>query len=358
MKLKQITALTLTAAMAAGSSMAVLADDPNSGHLEGSGEVEGVVSTDVFSVVLPTVTPSDTTYKFILDPEGLIAKTENERYANAVFEPDANLFFKLKDQDADSKDQYKSTSDAQEIINKSTMDVDVTLTATVTPGKGVVMTSDKTFTDDTSTSVYLALTDGAATDPQVEAVGTNNKAVMTASIDKAADDAYEVKWNSTDNKYEYVLTDKAKAADYTGFEKFSFALTGACNTAGDWSELADAAPTVDVMWKVAKHADLSAPSIPQSSYTAAANTALEVDVNLGEGDTAATGISSITFVKPSGDQATIDSSKYTLSDGTLTLAAAWIDGQISGIGSGNSRTYTVTFNDTAKTTATFTITAP
>ncbi len=91
----------------------------------------------------------------------------------------------------------------------------------------------------------------------------------------------------------------------------------------------------------------AAPSIETTSYTMAADTAIEVDVDLGVGSLAATGIASITYVKGSGATATLASDKYSFADGKLTFTAAYINSVLdAGV---TSRAYTIKFNDSDNT---------
>ena len=241
---KKILAAGLAVSMVMGSSVVALAEDQEGGT-SGTGGLEGSVSTDVFSVVLPSVPESgDTTFDYILDPEGLIAKAGADKYAGKTFEENATLFFANTAEGA-AKD-YSSTSDALKVINKSSSDVAVEVKATIASIDGITMSDDKSFADDTNASLYLALKDSNAE----TAITGEEGASLSATIDAAAEDAYEVQWNATDNKYENVLTDEAKADDYTGFSAYTFQMTGACNAAGDWSGLTETAPVVNVVWSV------------------------------------------------------------------------------------------------------------
>lgn len=244
--LKKVAAITLAMTMAMGSSFSAFAEDPTSGTLSGTGEVEGVVDKDIVKVILPTTTDAETTYNFKLDPEGLIKATAAAKYPSATF-GEGSMFFQ------NAADSYSNTSNTKEITNKSAVPVDITITATVTAGnENLKINSDSAFTDDTSTSMYLALTDTAADSPQVEAASSEGVAVLTTTMQPLAD-SYKISYNDSEGKYEYVLKDDA---DIVGdFETYEFALTGACNTSADWSQLTEIQPKVDVVWSFAKHSE-------------------------------------------------------------------------------------------------------
>lgn len=321
---KRIMAFGLAATMVMGSSMVVCAEG-GSGSTTGDGELEGTVSTDVVSVVLPSIAVDDTTFDFILDPEGLIAATGAARYS-ATFGT-GTLFFANTNEDGDVTG-YSNASDALTVINKSSIPVDVSLSAAVTDATGITLTDDSTFADDTSASVYLAITDGTNTVPITDA-----GASVSTQIDAAPTGSYEVQWNSTDEKYEFVLADEAN----TEFAEYSFQLTGASNTAGDWSGLEEVAPSVEVVWNVAAHSDsyLSATSVTSSANT--------ITLSLPEGVT----VSGVTLHKTGGTDVSLTSSHYTIAKGVLTFSANVITnnaGATVDIAYSNGKTETISFN--------------
>ncbi len=356
---KRILACVLAGTMVMGSSLVVLADDGQSsnGNTTGVGELEGTVETDVFSVELPTLADLDTTFDFILDPEGLIQKTDAERYNGATF-GEGTLFFAnvTEDEDGDPTTSYSNTSDALVVTNKSSIAVDVSLSATVSEYDGITLSEDKSFTDDTSASMYLAIKAG---DEDTETAVTASGASVSEEMAAAAEGAYELKWDATandgDGAYTYKLVANEDLPD-DPFATYSFQLTGASNSAGDWSGLAEAAPSVEVVWNVTPHSDLPAtPSIVgDDEFVVTSGSSVEVNINLGSGDTAATGISSITYVNSSNATKTVSSSDYTYADGTLTLNASVVNAFVNS--SNTTRAYTITFNDAAATTAILTLT--
>lgn len=270
---KKVLAGLLSATLVMSSSMVAFAaegDEGNTGTSTGTGTLEGILNTDVFDVELPTVPENDTTFDFIVDPEGLIAETEALKYSGATFEEGKILFFKNISEQGTS---YSSTSDGYSIKNRSTMDVDVTLEAEATLGaEGLKLTDDSTFTEDETTSIYLAMKSGETTKAIMEGGSS-----MTVMIEKAPEGAYEVIYDTETTKYDFVMTDEAKAEGYVGFKTMSFNMVGAANpTEGiDWSALEQMAPTVQITWTVAEHSELpdtssiSALTIPESGNVTA-----------------------------------------------------------------------------------------
>ncbi len=258
---KKIMALAMAGVLMCSplTAFATEVDDESAaqGNITGSGDVEGIVNKDVFKVVLPTVATGDTTFNFILDPQGLIKDTAGAKYTGATFDENAKGLYFANPQ-SDSSIKYMASSPALTATNKGTVDVDVTLTATAdaatlkddTKGYTIGLAADDTFASDTTTSVYLALVSGS----QTSALSADG-ATITDTLAAAPADAYEVTYDTTDSKYKYGLTAAAQAADYTGFKSIDFNLTGACNTAADWAAAEDAAPSVNVAWTLEKHID-------------------------------------------------------------------------------------------------------
>lgn len=292
MKLRKLAALGLAATMVMGSSVVTFAADTSNGSQTGAGKLEGTVDTEVFSVVLPTT--DENTFKFTLDPEGLIKKTENAAYSGATF-GEGTLFFQT------DTNQYSDTSKELQVVNKSSVNVDVALKAEVT-ADGIELNADKTFEGDTSASMYLAIKSG---EDEV-AVTSDAAAEYAATVKKAPDNAYEYKYNSSKKTYSYEL--KADADSTVEFEKLTFAITGAANVNGDWSSLASATPGITVTWDV-KKADNSVPSFTSDNLGV-------IDYTKGSGDNAIASITSVT--------ATYNGRAYDALKGSSAYSAATV----------------------------------
>lgn len=312
------TASNVTTASQVSSSDATITDSNSaSGTINSSGRVEGIISEDVFAVVVPTCIQSDASFEgfdFVLDPQKLITKTKGAKYATGSdaktsFVEDQTLYFTKR-----SDGILAPTSEYVTVTNKSSIDVDVTLEAAVTGLTDITMSNTKAFADD-STSMYLALIDGNAKETAIvdngkEGAAKANTAKVTAKIGKAVD-AYEENV-ADDGTYEYVLKD-----DATGFETYEFALTGASNNKGDWSEVTDS-PQVAITWTIAPTPKPVAPSIATKEYTYA-DADIAITVDLGAGDSKAEGIKSITFLNAGAVRTLVKDTDYTFANGTLTL---------------------------------------
>lgn len=111
---------------------------------------------------------------------------------------------------------------------------------------------------------------------------------------------------------------------------------------GSYNSVEATAPTVP-----------TAPSIETTTYTLTADTALNVTVNLGTGDKAATGISKITYLNSTNQTKDLDITNYTFEGNTLTLKAEYLNTVIPALNP--SRDYTIIFNNNPSTSISITV---
>lgn len=347
-----LAATTLATPSVTASPSDITDKDQAGGTLGGNGSVAGIVDKNVFHIVVPTIVDDTTYYDFILDPQGLINKTGGVSLNGATYDNSAvrTLYFRNipnGDDLAGSTYDYSNVSQGFQVTNKSTMDVDVTFTAELTNlNEGITLAAKDDFTDDqgdltTDTSIYLGIIKDAATAVAVADGGSS----VPAQLTKAPANAYKEDWTE-DGGFVYTLDPTATAT----FSSTVYKLTGASNPDGDWVTFKDAtvAPKLQVTWKVVEHT--TNPSIATTTYNKVAGQALNIPVSLGVAPDNATGIESITFVNPSNVTKNLTvNTDYSFTGTTLTINSNVIDGLTA------DRTYTVTFNDTAKTTVDITI---
>lgn len=355
--LKKTLAGMLAATMVLGTGMAVSAQTgtaSGSGSGTGTGTFEGHVDKDVVAVTLPTDS-NTTTFAYKMDPEGLIAATNSAKYSGQSFEPGANVYFQS------AENTWTKDSAKLKVINKGTVDVDVTVAAKTDANTNVAMSTTKTFeSTDTAAKLYLGLQVANQTEVAVDTTDTTGK--VTVGL-KGNGDNYEI--TSIENGG-YGYTAKAGVPD-TAWNSFEFGMTGACNPKGDYSASSLTGSNVTVTWSYAVRATDSsailldanavadaAPSIATTEYTATANSPLAITVSLGGGDKAATTITSITNMNAN---SAVPAARYSFSGTTLTLDNAFITNNMNFISSGNGMRLRVTFNDTANTSCIITITS-
>lgn len=182
---------------------------------------EGEVQADekVFQVIVPSDT--EHVFDFIMDPQKLISQTNAAAYEGSTFEKDSTLFFKRTD--GGVLEDYSSSSNALIITNVGTVDVELILTASISLDgtEGMIVTDDCDFTDDTSASFYLALTDGEHT----VAIDNEDEVSIHTILNGVSEE------NGICNEYR-------------------FWLTGAANANGDWSGVMGGIPKITVTWHI------------------------------------------------------------------------------------------------------------
>jgi len=275
-KTKRIVAL-LAAATMLMSSMTVLAadvtnpDDANNGTgITGTGTLEGYVTTDYFSVQLPTTTAAGIT--FAVDPQGLLNAVDSSKYGISS----GAVYFTNTTELGTS---YSNSSDAIEVINKSTYEVDVEFAVNVTVPEGVTLvSSEEDLENATTPSLYLGLkidggdavtvTSGnfSAAKQTVDAVpvvtetASHGYVKYASTTSKAASGGLnETTGNSATGTAYYYGLEESSGWDDAALDKASYVLTGACDSTADWSGITGSdTVSATVIWNCKKHVDVVA----------------------------------------------------------------------------------------------------
>ncbi len=310
---KKYTAIAVAATMTIGSAMTVFAGDVTPGVSEGEGSYEGgEMKYPTLTVTLPTIPAG--TYDYIADPNGLIAATSGEKYANSTFTGDTGVFFLTSTADDGSK-TYTENSKAQELTNENAQDIDVTVKLEqMAAGDSSIKYADSADFEDTDkeNKLYLAITDGAATDPTVAALAGTGAATIKTMI-AGVPENYEPGYVAGTG---YAYTKKAEA-DLADWNDCSFALTGALNKNATWGDDMEF-PSIKVTWSYAEHRDsaLSSATISKTSNTLTVTGATVKGVTLVKGDG--------TSVKCTAG------TNYTFTNGTLTVQATMLGNNVGG----------------------------
>ena len=248
---KHVVAFAMAATMMVGSGLTAMAAEtgttPSNGGATGTGDYEGYVEeTSVFHVVVPTDASATKGFDFFVDPNGLLAATEYARITGATeadFESGASLFF-TRTPDADATPavvKYGKDSEAITFTNKSSYEVDVEVSATVSGADKITL--GDVADDTTDPTIQLAIVSGEDTPTEAKITADGGK--LTGTIG-GADDNFEIQWDADAEKYVYA---EVETPDETKWQTYSFHLTGACG--GTWTaDQAEVQPTVALTWKV------------------------------------------------------------------------------------------------------------
>lgn len=348
---KRMLALMLAGSMTLGMGVTAFAADTTpvtSGGGTGDGTFEGHVDQSKLEVTLPTDN-NTTTFKYTIDPEGLIAATQAAKYPGTTYNSATGVYFQTSDKN------YTDKSAKLKVTNVGSVDADVTVEVSVdddalkTDGTGIAdMKAKESFTADGAEELYMGLVINNDTGTPVTAAGDDGKATKTVGL-KGRPDNFEVQYK--DGAYTYAAKDGV--AD-TAWNSFEFGLEGACNPKGDYSADNFAVPTVTVTWSYAERADDSTadmlgenatadakPSIAATPFNYDRTTTLDIPVNLGAGTLKATAVSK---VEASNDGTTVTSdftANCTIASDKITIAS----GKLGGAAVGDTRYLLVTFDE-------------
>ena len=370
---KKVVALAMAATMVLSSSVLAFADDataaPATGSAAGVGDIEGYVDKNIFTVTLPTVTDIN----FTLDPQELrlAAETAGGGTATTTLDVDgtasaitagygAKVLFLAAD-----NTNFLSKSVALKVVNKSTFDVQVSMTTKLTglaspeavaPYDVKVIADTETATA-TSTAISMKLqassyditgsTEANLTSipASATALTASTEGVKTTDIIKAATnyaDAYKVTGNKTSG-YKYELD--ATAAQSVAFNGIAYDLSGTVATKGDWTNFnkSNAELGVEISYtinKVGGVKEVYAALMGNTLYIASDNVASANPAKWPAG----TQFTNCVATFPNGTTQDIQSA--------ATVSNNWLSFNLAGIPSGN---YTVTFTaDGVDYTASFT----
>lgn len=278
---KKLTALATAATMLiSGSLTAFAAEEVNSsGGDTGQGGYEGFVDkTSAFSVDVPT--DAANVFDFFVDPNGLLEATDYAHLGEDVseddFEDGATLFF-TRTVTGSVTEKYGKNSDSVTLTNRSSYEVNVEVSATITGADGITLSDSDEITGDDPT-LYLAIVADDGDDTTVPIISTGG--VLTGTID-GQEDNFEVQWDADGQKYVFrLIKDTDEENPTIPWETLSFNLTGACG--GKWTDAqADVAPVVSLTWKITD--PKAAPTLTLSNGTASSDPGVDFDVTFTKG---------------------------------------------------------------------------
>ncbi|MCI9094399.1 MAG: hypothetical protein HFG85_00870 [Dorea sp.] len=245
MNLRKLMAGTLAMTMVVGSSITVLAEDANSAT--GSGTSFDHVNKEVTSVTLPTTTDVANVFNYYVDPERAINDAQTLPNGTTTVTPnDDGVYFAVPSADGSST-TYSSSSKAVTFTGKNSVDVDVTVAATVTAGdadKDITLVADETALAAATTPALLMKLNVGSDSQAITASGATAKATIAGVKDN-----FEVKGDGSKFVFQ-VKTD----ADETKWQKTTVQLVGKTNQKDvPTGAGAMTTPTINLTWTVGKH---------------------------------------------------------------------------------------------------------
>lgn len=214
-KLTKFVAFCMASVMVAGSSLTAFAaagDDGGEVEVTGAGTAQ-YVNMEQFAITVPTGDALTNTFAYSVDPQGLASIVDTA----GKIETGATVLFANG-----SGGEMSSTSDALEIVNKSSMPLKLSVTVKMdatskTYAGGFSTTSDFSKASDATVGMYIGL---QSTYELEKAVGTAGETYT--NIIPTAKDAYILE--ESGGTYTYTLDSAA-----TGLPKYEFKFTGKVN---------------------------------------------------------------------------------------------------------------------------------
>lgn len=199
-----------------------------------------VMGDDVVSISLPVVSESETSvFDFILDPQELLYSTDAARYGGGRVEEGATLLFYNKEGEYD----FSKHSDWLTVTNRSTVPVQVMVTAQVMDFEDVKLAESDDFGESTEPEVYLAIEDDKG---NILPLSADGQTTINLEMSAAPENAYVFKLDEENHTYQYGMS---MDPSMVNFDTYSFGLTGACNSNADWRDIS-IHPTITVTWRV------------------------------------------------------------------------------------------------------------
>ena len=211
--------------------------------MEGGTEAFGsvmlpTIKEEIISVDLPTV-GDESPFDFYIDPQGLLYDTGAVRHGGGVVEEGAYLLFHNHD---DDEYDFSGRSDRLKVTNRSTVPVNIKITAKISDLGNLRMDQDGSFEDEDDCAIYLAIVDDEGNE---RVLSEDGEVSVEVTLSSAPSEAYTFRYDESTDTYEYVYQNDKDIS----FDSYSFGLRGACNANADWSGIS-AAPRVMVTWSV------------------------------------------------------------------------------------------------------------
>lgn len=211
--------------------------------MEGGTEAIGsvmlpTIKEQIISVDLPTV-GDESPFDFYIDPQGLLYDTGAVRHGGGVVEEGAYLLFHNHD---DSDYDFSRYSDRLSVTNRSTVPVNVKITARISDLGDLRMDQDGNFDGEDDAAIYLAIVDDEGNE---QVLSEDGEVSVEIELSRAPSEAYTYRYDESSDSYEYVYQE----GEGISFDSYSFGLRGECNANADWRGIS-AYPRVMVTWSV------------------------------------------------------------------------------------------------------------
>lgn len=211
--------------------------------MEGGTEAFGsvmlpTIKEEIISVDLPTV-GDESPFDFHIDPQGLLYETDGIKYGGGVVEEGAYLLFHNHN---DGEYDFSRYSDRLSVTNRSTVPVNLRITAKISDLGNLRMDQDGVFDCEDDPAIYLAIVDDEGNE---RVLSEDEEVSVEIEMNQAPSEAYTYHYDESTDSYEYIY----QSDEDISFDTYSFGLRGECNANADWRGTS-ACPRVMVTWSV------------------------------------------------------------------------------------------------------------
>ncbi len=253
MNLRKVMAGTLAATMVVGSSMTVFSADGDSANsATGTGTSFNHVDKDVIDVTLPTQADVKDVFNYYVDPERVIQDAGSLADGTTTVTPNNDgVYFLIPAASDGGTASYDSSSKAVSFKGQNSVDVDVSVAATVTAGdpeKDITLVADEDALNAATTPALLMTLKVGNDSKAITKDGATAKATVAG-----APDNFEVQGGNGDSNDEFKYVVKA-SPDESKWNTTTVQLSGKTNNkeipAGS---NAMTTPSIGLTWTIAKH---------------------------------------------------------------------------------------------------------
>lgn len=240
MKIRHCPIIRYTAIIAAATLAVFLLYPARAFAIESITLPVQAIEDDVVSISLPVISESETSvFDFIMDPQELLYMTDAARYGGGRVEEGATLLFYNKEGEYD----FSKHSDWLTVTNRSTVPVQLTVTAQVTDFGDIKLAKSADFGESTEPEVYLAIEDGEG---NILPLSADGQTAIHLEMSAVPENTYVFRLDEENHTYRYGMS---MDPDMIDFDTYSFGLVGACNSNAEWQGIL-INPTITVTWCV------------------------------------------------------------------------------------------------------------
>ncbi len=189
------------------------------------------------NVKVPTISGASP-LDYIIDPLELIYQTQAVKYGGGSVQEGANVLFRNNN----GEYLFSDTSDLLEIVNKSNVPLQVSISARIDNTEDVRMADSGADLTGDDPSLFMAL---VGKEGILSVLNDSGSLELSIILDPVPEGTYVYTYNEETESFDSQMSE---TADESKFDRFCFGVTSRCNPDADWSSVDDF-PKITVVWK-------------------------------------------------------------------------------------------------------------